>query len=170
MWLQLIIFLALVAGLYYLLNLYLGGNNSYWPKRSVAFVKPGEVGTLFDLIMRKKTVVGMDHEYYRRFKSLGVKFGGIMEARKPVVYAVDPDFIKQILVKDFDHFVDRRKMALGSDRLMNKMLSLLEGQEWKDVRSTMSPTFTTGKKTNYEFLEQKYFLVTLSPLIFLQER
>jgi cytochrome P450 family 9 len=145
MWLYLIIFLALVVGLIYLVQLYLSGNNSYWPKKGVALVKPGEAASIFELLTKRKTIVGMDEEYYKKFKALGVKFGGIMEFRRPIVYVIDLDLVKQILVKDFDHFVDRRKFELGNEPILRNMLTILEGQEWKDVRAVMSPTFTTGK-------------------------
>lgn len=64
---------------------------------------------------------------------------------QPELLLKDPEMIRQVLVKDFDHFVDRRKVQLHSEPIFNSMLSMLEGQEWKNVRSVMSPTFTTGK-------------------------
>jgi len=54
------------------------------------------------------------------------------------------DFFFQ--VKDFDSFVDRRVINVGkTDPLFAKMLINAKGQPWKDLRSTLSPTFTTGK-------------------------
>jgi len=139
-----ILFVAVGIGLAYMVQLYLS-ENTYWPKRGVAFVKPSEAASLWDLITGKKTLVEMDHEYYKKLKAKGVPFGGTSELGKPIVQVLDLDLVKQILVKDFDHFVDRRQIKFGDDPVVNKMLSILEGQEWKDVRSIMSPTFTTGK-------------------------
>jgi len=50
-------------------------------------------------------------------------------------------------VKDFDSFVDRRtaNFTAKSDNLFSKVLNNTKGQAWKDLRSTLSPTFTTGK-------------------------
>ncbi len=54
-------------------------------------------------------------------------------------------------MKDFDHFVDR---SLGgicemgtspTDEMWNKTLVKLRGDEWRDVRSTFSPVFTSGR-------------------------
>jgi cytochrome P450 len=145
MWFSILTFFGLVVGLVYLIQLYLSGNNSYWPKKGVAFVKPEEAATMFELMTKKKSVVGMEHEYYKKLKSLGVKFGGIMEFRNPLLFVVDLDLAKRILVKDFDHFADRRVLNFEREPVLNNMLSCLEGQQWKDVRSTLSPTFTTGK-------------------------
>lgn len=66
---------------------------------------------------------------------------------QPSVFIGDPDLLKLILVKDFDHFTDRRNFLSGheDDRAMNEMLVAKNGNEWKDLRSIMSPTFTSGK-------------------------
>lgn len=63
----------------------------------------------------------------------------------PELLVKDIDLIRHVLVKDFDHFVDRREFQLHSEPIMMSMLSFLTGQEWKNVRSVLSPTFTTGK-------------------------
>ena len=74
------------------------------------------------------------------------QYAGYMQLRKPQLFVKDLDIIKQILVKDFAHFVDRQNLDLsGTDPLIHNMLTNLGGQEWKDVRSAVSPTFTTGK-------------------------
>ncbi len=58
-----------------------------------------------------------------------------------------------VLVKDFDYFVDRPQFfafddydrTVGPDKYFANMLSFLEGDRWKEMRSTMSPIFTSGK-------------------------
>ncbi len=61
----------------------------------------------------------------------------------------DLDMAKNILVKDFDHFVDRRTFAMDESKEENKimanMVSMLTGEKWKKVRSLLSPAFTSGK-------------------------
>lgn len=89
----------------------------------------------------------MDRAYYEKFTSVSSpppRFGGIMEFRSPVLMVTDLDLIKQILVKDFDHFVDRRPINFDEPTFQETVLNL-EGQKWKDVRSVLSPAFTTGK-------------------------
>lgn len=61
-------------------------------------------------------------------------------------YVTDLDLCRSIYVKDFDHFVDRRKFdTQNPDDLLNKMLISLESDHWKGLRSKLSPAFTTGK-------------------------
>lgn len=53
--------------------------------------------------------------------------------------------MKQILIKDFDHFVDRQPSRHQNNPYFDKMLVSLHGQEWKNIRSQLTPTFTSGK-------------------------
>lgn len=57
----------------------------------------------------------------------------------------DPDLLKNILVKDFDHFVNRRPFLSEKGSIVNDMLGNQAGDDWKSLRSVMSPTFTSGK-------------------------
>jgi cytochrome P450 len=56
----------------------------------------------------------------------------------------DPDLIKQIMVKDFHIFTNRRPVKT-THPIMSKFLSSLVGEEWKRVRSIITPTFTSSK-------------------------
>lgn len=59
----------------------------------------------------------------------------------------DPELIKQITVKDFEHFLDHRQFFLDeeSEPLFGKSLFMLRGQRWRDMRATLSPAFTGSK-------------------------
>jgi cytochrome P450 family 9 len=84
-----------------------------------------------------------DTRIYNHFK--GHKFFGLVEFRVPTLYIRDVELMRKVLVKDFDHFVDRKKMNFSENDLFAKMLIQRTGKEWKDLRSVMSPTFTTSK-------------------------
>lgn len=58
----------------------------------------------------------------------------------------DLELIKKIKIKDFDHFVDHRQMINAEvDPLLGRSLTVLRGDEWRDMRSTLSPAFTGSK-------------------------
>lgn len=65
----------------------------------------------------------------------------------------DPDLIKQITIKDFDHFINHRDIfATSSDddphdmsNLFGSSLFSMRDARWKDMRSTLSPAFTGSK-------------------------
>lgn len=120
-------------------------NKDYWKARGVTQLNQHVSGlkAMFQLITKKKNVTDFDLETY---KELGSKpYGGTVDFGAPGLLIKDPEMIKQVLVKDFDHFVDRRKMELHSEPKLNLMVSVMEGQQWKSVRAVISPTFTTGK-------------------------
>lgn len=55
--------------------------------------------------------------------------------------------IRQITVKDFDHFVNHRDFFTDADEgaLFGKSLFAMRDQKWKHMRSTLSPAFTGSK-------------------------
>ncbi|KAF2887202.1 hypothetical protein ILUMI_18971, partial [Ignelater luminosus] len=58
----------------------------------------------------------------------------------------DPELIKQITVKDFDHFTDHLNFfPTNNEPLWEKNLLFLKGEKWREMRSTLSPSFTSSK-------------------------
>lgn len=57
----------------------------------------------------------------------------------------DPELIRLIMVRDFDHFVDRPVLRFRQRASVSNMLISLQGAQWKAVRATLTPTFTSGK-------------------------
>ena len=62
----------------------------------------------------------------------------------PFLVLTDLDLTKQIFIKDFDHFTDRRKIEVGHEYL-DKIMFMLAGEPWREMRSVVSPVFTSGK-------------------------
>lgn len=58
----------------------------------------------------------------------------------------DPDLCKQLFVKDFDYFLDRRGFINDKiDKLWGKSLFSMHGEDWRQMRATLSPSFTGSK-------------------------
>lgn len=59
----------------------------------------------------------------------------------------DPELIKKIMIKDFDSFVNRDHIE--NNAIMDKYLGCsvlqLRDQKWKDMRTLLSPIYTTSK-------------------------
>lgn len=71
---------------------------------------------------------------------------GLFEMRSPVVLIRDPQLLKYLTVKVFDHFMNHKPFIQeDTDPLFGNMLSVLSGQKWKDMRATLSPAFTGSK-------------------------
>ncbi|CAG7825768.1 unnamed protein product [Allacma fusca] len=115
----------------------------YWPDRGISLYKsPSNILVL--MIKQQFDFIKNELSLYESFK--GKKYGGYMEFNNPVLYVTDLDIIKQIYIKDFDHFVNRRGINLEKDDPhMHYSLFNQEGDAWKALRIKMTPTFTTGK-------------------------
>ncbi|CAG2176701.1 unnamed protein product, partial [Oppiella nova] len=70
---------------------------------------------------------------------------GVYELGKPVLYLSDPELIREVLVKDFHIFTNRRDVTTGGDPLIDNMVDALRDDHWKRVRTVISPAFATGK-------------------------
>ncbi|KAL9984592.1 hypothetical protein ACROYT_G006904 [Oculina patagonica] len=68
------------------------------------------------------------------------KVFGIYIFRMPFLVVSDPDMIKEILVKEFPKFHDRKRLVdnLEAFKPYDRMLTIVQGQKWKDIRSTLS--------------------------------
>ncbi|XP_063270165.1 cytochrome P450 3A9-like [Prinia subflava] len=77
------------------------------------------------------------------FKKYG-KVWGIYDGRQPVLGVTDPQIIKSVLVKDcHTTFTNRRRVDLVG--VLKDAISLAEDEQWKRLRTVLSPTFTSGK-------------------------
>ncbi|NXO29028.1 CP3A9 protein, partial [Cisticola juncidis] len=77
------------------------------------------------------------------FKKYG-KVWGIYDGRQPALAVTDPQIIKSVLVKDcYTTFTNRRRVDLVG--VLKDAISLAEDEQWKRLRTVLSPTFTSGK-------------------------
>ncbi|GFG34391.1 hypothetical protein Cfor_10820 [Coptotermes formosanus] len=120
-------------------------NNDYFSKRNVPYIKPTLVfGNTLSVFMRKVSM----HEFVIQLYSQldGHKIGGTFQLMQPVYLVRDPELIKLVTVKDFEHFVDLPAfIPEDHEPILTKSLQALKGQKWKDMRSTLSPAFTSSK-------------------------
>lgn len=66
--------------------------------------------------------------------------------KTPLFMVRHPDLVRQILISDFDHFVNHRKVFdLDHDALLGNTLFSMRNQKWRDMRATLTPAFTGSK-------------------------
>uniref|UniRef100_A0A182PZA6 Uncharacterized protein n=1 Tax=Anopheles epiroticus TaxID=199890 RepID=A0A182PZA6_9DIPT len=138
--------LLLLLGLFYA---YVTRNNRYFEGKPIPCL-PFEplFGSTRHLLLRKVASHDFMRSIYDRFKE--VKVFGMFDLINPVFVVRDPELIKQITVKDFDHFVNHRpifgsNLDRDSIALFGKTLFALSDQQWRDMRATLSPAFTGSK-------------------------
>ena len=109
---------------------------------------------------KKKNVSQIMIEQYQEMEGeslYGIYFGG-----SPAIVIKDPELMKQMLVKDFNFLMDRlgdgtKGMFAKSftDQVWKKQMAMADAKDWKDIRATFSPIFTSGKmKAMVPFIEK----------------
>ncbi|XP_076361148.1 cytochrome P450 3A8-like [Tachypleus tridentatus] len=135
---------AIVLALYF----YFIRNNGYWERRGVPELKDKyPFQNTIQLIL--KPLHELDEERYKKFGKIYGKF----EGSTPALVVAEPELIKQIMVKDFHAFNNRRDIPFG-DSVLDKMLTVLMGEEWKQTRSIISPTFSGSKMKKMSYFVQ----------------
>ncbi|XP_063916746.1 cytochrome P450 9e2-like [Zophobas morio] len=143
----------------------LSRRHSYWFRKGVPQIKPTFIfGNMWPMILRKRSVPEIIQDMYNFDKDL--RYVGIYQFLRPALMLRDPELIKQITVKDFDHFLDHVALVdPDADPLFGRNLFGLNGMKWREMRSTLSPTFTSSKmKHMFSLMSQngeqfaKYFL------------
>lgn len=148
---EILIFVVSIGWLFYW---YVTKNYDYWKKRGIPYKKPEfPFGSLKDIILTR-TYSGKGHDQiYKEFPN--ERFYGIIEFRSPVLVIKDPELVKKVMVKDFQFFVDRPIFMGNPKEYMLLHLLNLTGQEWKDMRAKLTPTFSSGKmKLMFELMER----------------
>uniref|UniRef100_A0A182MYK0 Uncharacterized protein n=1 Tax=Anopheles dirus TaxID=7168 RepID=A0A182MYK0_9DIPT len=142
--------LALVVGLLVAAYRYFTKDYFYFADKSIPFLKPSfPFGNAGPLLMKKVDLFQHFKNLYDAFPE--ARIFGMFSMRQPVYVVRDPELVKQITVKDFDHFADHMSNGVNdSDQadshmlLVNSLVSL-RGQKWRDMRATLSPAFTGSK-------------------------
>jgi cytochrome P450 family 6 len=132
---------AILIGLYF----YFTRNFKFWQKLGIPYVKPTPfVGSLKECVLLKNTIGEQLHRIYNEHSDK--PYVGIFSFDKPSLLLRDLDLVKNILVKDFQNFTDRTfSIDEKFDPLMGNVLSILNGQLWRRLRTNLTPVFTSRK-------------------------
>ncbi|GAB0094903.1 hypothetical protein DMENIID0001_102290 [Sergentomyia squamirostris] len=132
-------------------------NFRYWKKRSIPGPDPSILyGNTKSLVAEKTSVAYEFDKYYREYYGKA-PFIGVYVLRSPHILAIDPDFVKFVLVENFKQFQNNPisdMSTLKSEPYIGQNPFMLKGAEWKDMRIQMSAAFTSGKmKTMFPIVE-----------------
>ncbi|XP_034987134.1 cytochrome P450 3A24 isoform X1 [Zootoca vivipara] len=130
-WVLLLVFLVLL-GLY-----------GIWPYnffKKLGIPGPRPLPFIGTFLEYRKGVLNFDQECFQKYG----KIWGIFDGRQPLLAILDPIMIKTILVKEFyTHFTNRRDFGLNGD--LDTSIITVPDEQWKRIRTVLSPTFTSGR-------------------------
>nr|WNH29019.1 cytochrome P450 9J34 [Culex pipiens pallens] len=136
---------AILGFLYY----WITRNDDYFHEKPIPSmaVKP-IVGSTWPMLFKKIAFSEFVQNSYDKYAN--AKVFGMMDMTRPIFVIRDPELIKQVGVKDFDHFMDHQPVFGNPEYdhpnlLVGKSLFTLAGQRWKTMRATLSPAFTGSK-------------------------
>ncbi|CAG9762960.1 unnamed protein product [Ceutorhynchus assimilis] len=102
------------------------------------------MGNQWELLLKKTSFAESVKSIYDMYPK--ERYMGYYQFSLPILILKDPELIKQLTVKDFDHFTDHRPFVNPeTDPLWSNNLFSLTGQKWKEMRATLSGTFTSSK-------------------------
>ncbi|KAM9785645.1 cytochrome P450, family 3, subfamily A, polypeptide 65 [Neosynchiropus ocellatus] len=109
-----------------------------WKKMGIKGPKPWPfIGTFMEY---RKGIHNFDMECFEKYGRLY----GFYDGRQPMLAIMDTAMIKAILVKEcYSIFTNRRDLGLNGP--LRNAITVVEDEEWKRIRSVLSPSFTSGR-------------------------
>ncbi|CAL1287238.1 unnamed protein product [Larinioides sclopetarius] len=124
---------------------YVARNDDYWRKKGIPY-RPRMSFLALQLMLKREGMVSFIKSFYEN--NLGRAFGGF-EGAEPIVVVTEPDLLRDILVKDFHIFPYRRVFETG-DPVGDNGLTNLTGEQWKRIRTIITPAFTSKRMRQEE--------------------
>ncbi|KAJ8729806.1 hypothetical protein PYW07_016844 [Mythimna separata] len=133
-----------VAILIGVLVLYLRQVYSSFSRNGVKHFKPLPfLGNVSRILLRQDHIAHDLLNLYHSFPK--ERFVGRYEFTREAVVVRDIELLKKITVKDFEYFINHS--VIGIESAFERSLFFLKGEEWKNMRSALSPAFTSSKIT-----------------------
>lgn len=123
---MLVIVLVVLAFLIWLV-LHIRRNYGTLEKMGIPVVPPGFISGSEPFMIHKTNYIELDKENFRKY---GLVWGSY-SISQPWVSIADPDLIKEITVKSFDHFTDHF-FEVAHKKF--RTLDMATGEEWRDLR------------------------------------
>lgn len=144
----LIITVGIVIMLLITIFKYMKWKLTYWERKGLPYIEPEFFfGNVREQTTKQLSFGDQYAKFYNHFKSKGLKHGGVYMFYSPQYLPVDPELIKNILQKDFYHFINHGLLYVNEkvDPLTGNLFNL-ENEKWRNMRNRMTPAFTSGKK------------------------
>ncbi|XP_070340406.1 cytochrome P450 3A12-like [Equus asinus] len=123
-----------------LVFLYLFGTYTHGLFKKLGIPGPTPLPFFGNILSYRKGIWDFDKKCFKKYG----KTWGFYEGRLPALAITDPDMIKTVLVKEcYSVFTNRR--TFGPEGFMKNAIIRSEDEQWKRIRTLLTPTFTSGK-------------------------
>lgn len=118
--------------------------HNFWKSRGFAQLEPKFIfGNIQPMIKQQMSFGEVLESLY--VKSKMHKLVGIYFLYKPALLVNDPILLQHVFIKNFTTFHDRPvNIDLDVDPIQDNLFNT-PGKKWRDLRTKLSPTFTSGK-------------------------
>ncbi|XP_054738216.1 cytochrome P450 6g1-like [Anastrepha obliqua] len=122
-------------------------NYGYWKRQNIPFMTP------LPLIGNAKVMFTLSNSFflylsdiYKDAKMSKAAAVGIYILNKPALVLREPEVIKSVLIKEFSKFSNRYATCdPHGDSLGSNNVFFIRNPQWRELRTKISPVFTTGK-------------------------
>nr|XP_031288390.1 cytochrome P450 3A29-like [Camelus dromedarius] len=123
-----------------LVLLYLYGTYSHGHFKKLGIPGPRPLPYFGNVLAYRKGLWDFDSKCFKKYG----KIWGFYDGQQPVLAITDPEMIKTVLVKEcYSVFTNRRSFGLTG--IMKNAISMAQDEQWKRIRTLLSPSFTSGK-------------------------
>lgn len=122
-------------------------NKNYWNNLSIPNIPAAPIiGNFKDVFFAKSSAFDSMMDFYNHKNAKNQPIVGINVIFKPGIVIRSPELCKQILVRDFNSFPNRYSSSdQKSDAMGSYSLFLHKNPGWKELRTKISPVFSSGK-------------------------
>ncbi|XP_063929995.1 cytochrome P450 6a8-like [Zophobas morio] len=119
---------------------------TYWKNLNVPYLKPSiPMGNLAPQSASKEHFSLVVKHIYDELKRQKARHGGFFLFARPAYLVIDLEYVKNVFTKDFKYFNDRGMYYNEKDDPISAHLFNVSGEKWKNLRTKLTPTFTSGK-------------------------
>nr|XP_016928882.1 cytochrome P450 6g1 [Drosophila suzukii]XP_016928883.1 cytochrome P450 6g1 [Drosophila suzukii]XP_016928884.1 cytochrome P450 6g1 [Drosophila suzukii] len=132
-------------------------NHSYWQRKGIPYIPPTPIIGNTKVVFKLENSFGMHlSEIYNDPRVKDEAVVGIYSLNKPGLIIRDIELIKSVLIKDFNRFHNRyARCDPHRDPLGYNNLFFVRDAHWKDIRTKLTPVFTSGKvKQMYTLMQE----------------
>lgn len=143
---SLLVLLVILFFLYYVANSLVFKTWNYFTDRGIVFERGYPIfGTFAASMLSRRPMADVQQEIYKRHADQ--RFIGVYQmGGRPSYQIHDPELVKAITVKDFEHFVNHGFLIDAEmDPLVSRVIFLMNDEKWREMRSILSPLFTGSK-------------------------